>query len=700
MSKFQIVKGITDNLSETPYTEGKVYFVYDNAESQNITIYADIDDVRRKIKEGVQRDELDDYLLKTDIADWAKEATKPTYTANEVGALSTSHPAATITTNQITQWNNKSDFSGSYNDLTGKPTIPTKTSELTNDSGYVENTYVADLDNPSVNIYNEIIAAYNAGRNIIGKYKNGEILLPLIGIDITSSPSNVQFGLEVNQQSFLLELSSDGTLETNNNGFIIPTKTSELTNDSGFLTEETDPTVPAWAKEATKPTYTAAEVGATTISEVNSAIATAIGNINQFNVAIVSTLPTENIDDHTIYFMSNGGSDDSIYDEWMYINNNWEKIGTTAVDLSGYMQTSHPANGITSTNINNWNAKVEKSQLRVGYVSGDTLYAPGGVSYRITGESEYTGVFYFVIPSTSASDVLRANTTISQVYLISNNRIGITNKTFTEPGLYIGYISDNILRAKKIATVNDIPTVPTKVSDLTNDSGFISSYTETDPVFSASVAANITSTDISNWNAKSNTDEKVKTEEYSTADSTGHPIVLGKTSAASITESKYATTNLTFYINDSNYYTLKVGSQGRAKGRIWINSGDGNTSNGTYLITSARSNRIVTLPDKAGTLALTSDIPDTSSFVSNITYDATNRELKQTINGTTSTIVDFGTAAFKLVTTTISSNSSNLPTAGAVIEYVDNKIPKIYSSTNTTGYLTMDTLPIYDGTVV
>jgi hypothetical protein len=142
--------------------------------------------------------------------------------------------------------------------------------------------------------------------------------------------------------------------------------------------------------------------------------------------------------------------------------------------------------------------KVEKSQLRVGYVSGDTLYAPGGVSYRITGESEYTGIFYFVIPSTSAADGLGANTTISQVYLINNNRIGITNKTFTEPGLYIGYIRDNILQAKKIATVNDIPTVPTKVSDLTNDSGFISSYTETDPVFSASVAANITSTDISN----------------------------------------------------------------------------------------------------------------------------------------------------------------------------------------------------------
>jgi len=42
----------------------------------------------------------------------------------------------------------------------------------------------------------------------------------------------------------------------------IPSKTSDLTNDSGFLTSETDPTVPSWAKQNSKPTYTAAEVGA------------------------------------------------------------------------------------------------------------------------------------------------------------------------------------------------------------------------------------------------------------------------------------------------------------------------------------------------------------------------------------------------------------------------------------------------------
>lgn len=44
--------------------------------------------------------------------------------------------------------------------------------------------------------------------------------------------------------------------------------------------------------------------------------------------------------------------------------------------------------------------------------------------------------------------------------------------------------------------------VPTKTSDLTNDSGFITSYTESDPVFVASAAHDIKSTDIANWNNK------------------------------------------------------------------------------------------------------------------------------------------------------------------------------------------------------
>ena len=54
----------------------------------------------------------------------------------------------------------------------------------------------------------------------------------------------------------------------------IPAKTSDLTNDSGFITgyTETDPTVPAWAKAASKPKYTASEVGALSADTLSGAV--------------------------------------------------------------------------------------------------------------------------------------------------------------------------------------------------------------------------------------------------------------------------------------------------------------------------------------------------------------------------------------------------------------------------------------------
>lgn len=71
------------------------------------------------------------------VPDWAKAASKPSYTAAEVGALpsSTQIPKAlsdltqdtahrTVTDAEKAAWNGKSNFSGSYNDLTDKPTIP------------------------------------------------------------------------------------------------------------------------------------------------------------------------------------------------------------------------------------------------------------------------------------------------------------------------------------------------------------------------------------------------------------------------------------------------------------------------------------------------------------------------------------------------------------------------------------------------
>lgn len=56
---------------------------------------------------------------------------------------------------------------------------------------------------------------------------------------------------------------------------------SDITDMPAYLTQETDPTVPAWAKSKNKPTYTASEVGAATAADITAAVnAVEIGGRN------------------------------------------------------------------------------------------------------------------------------------------------------------------------------------------------------------------------------------------------------------------------------------------------------------------------------------------------------------------------------------------------------------------------------------
>ena len=59
------------------------------------------------------------------------------FITSETDPIFTASAASGITAANITTWNNKSDFSGDYTDLTNKPNIPTKVSDLQNDSGFI-----------------------------------------------------------------------------------------------------------------------------------------------------------------------------------------------------------------------------------------------------------------------------------------------------------------------------------------------------------------------------------------------------------------------------------------------------------------------------------------------------------------------------------------------------------------------------------
>lgn len=50
---------------------------------------------------------------------------------------------------------------------------------------------------------------------------------------------------------------------------------------------------------------------------------------------VVATLPASGAS-NTIYLVPNSGTTPNIYDEYIYVNNAWEKIGTTEIDLTQY----------------------------------------------------------------------------------------------------------------------------------------------------------------------------------------------------------------------------------------------------------------------------------------------------------------------------------------------------------------------------
>lgn len=76
-------------------------------------------------------------------------------------------------------------------------------------------------------------------------------------------------------------------------GTKIPAKTSDLTNDSGYLTgfTEKDPTVPAWAKQPKKPTYTASEVGADPSGSASAALKSA----KEYADKQIAAIPTPDV---------------------------------------------------------------------------------------------------------------------------------------------------------------------------------------------------------------------------------------------------------------------------------------------------------------------------------------------------------------------------------------------------------------------
>lgn len=75
-------------------------------------------------------------------------------------------------------------------------------------------------------------------------------------------------------------------------------------------------------------------IDAYTKKEINDLIK----KIPNFKIEVVTALPTSNIDDATIYLVRGSGSGENMYDEYIHVNNNWERLGgqSQSLDLTNY----------------------------------------------------------------------------------------------------------------------------------------------------------------------------------------------------------------------------------------------------------------------------------------------------------------------------------------------------------------------------
>ena len=568
---------------------------------------------------------LDSYT-ETDptVPSWAKQSSKPTYTASEVGAVAKSGDT-----------------------MTGNLNLERHYLKFKNDADVTSTNTINIYSTTFRNAYNETIGQLYVSQRIAS-----------IDAPVTDA-----------------HLTNKKYVDDSINAISIPTKVSDLTNDSGFLTSEsdpvfvasvahditstdiinwnnkldsyteTDPTVPAWAKAANKPSYTFSEIGSTpttlsgygitnayTKTEIDGLVAGVLHY--KGTKASVANLPTTGNVTGDVWHITADGS------EYAWDGTIWQELGT-AVDLSSYVTTD-------DSRLSDARTPLAHNQALSTITGAEDLQAIEALS----------GTSGFLKKTAANTWTLDTNT-------------------------------------------------------------YLTSYTETDPVFSASAAASITSTDISNWNAKVSDDK------------TWNGVTLNKTGGADGFDSIYVPIRTSTSATTA-YQMLATNTPTGRKIALY-------DSNAYLKSTTPSANDNST--KVATTAYVDAAIPDVSGYVSKSGDTMSGRLIlnaNQTANhglrivySNDAVYTDFqisgynGTAPgayIPILSLTTGSSTQNgvflrgvaipsLDTEAANKKYVDDlwTSTKIINTlgytpyngtTNPNGFLTLSTLPIYDGTVV
>ena len=308
----------------------------------------------------------------------------------------------------------------------------------------------------------------------------------------------------------------------------LPTKTSDLTNDSGFITSAVNDLINYYKKTET---YTK--------TEVNNLLA----SLSSLNLEVVAVLPDHDISTTTIYLVPKDvpGTDD-VYDEYVYISNSWEKIGSTAADLSNYY-TKTQADALLSGKVD----KVTGKGLSTNdFTNADVTKLNGieaGAEVNVQPDWNQTNV--------DADDYIKNKPSIG-VYTAGNG-IDITNNRISVTNIVLDQITETATNLGQPPTYDS--TASYSVGDVCGRDGYW--YKCNTPITGGEAW------DPDHW------DSTAAVEEITTLNSNLTQLITTTT----ITQTTTASGNITLPISSDNYVLLNANTTSSRLALPWENSG-------------------------------------------------------------------------------------------------------------------------------
>lgn len=416
-----------------------------------------------------------------------------TFYENEICTLETESKNLTDAINEIhAEVDAKAiaTHSHSYNDLTDKPSIPSIEGLAT--ETYV-NEKISEIPTPDVSgqigTHNVSADAHNDIRllieglttrlntlansddttldqmsEIVAYIKNNKSLIDSITTNKVNV-SDVVNNLTTNVSNKPLSAAQGAALKGLIDAISVPTKLSQLTNDKGYLTSytETDPTVPSWAKAATKPSYSKSEVGLGNVDNVKQYSASNPPVVYQAEAPTDTSVIWVDMDDN-----SDDGLAEAINEALLQAKASGEFDGMSAEEREklnntniAYGTCSTAADVAEKTVVLDGNAQWSLTKGSIIMVKFDVSNTASSVTINVNGTGAYP-IWYNNAEYTSTGTAYTgyANRTITYMFN-GTHYVWITssydaNSTYTNAALGQGYAtcSTAAATAAKVGTLS------------------------------------------------------------------------------------------------------------------------------------------------------------------------------------------------------------------------------------------------------